>query len=128
MNAGPTLTRSVVEIHTYELLGGINDWVDSRSQSITMNDAATRRADTGAPIAHWGQDLWQNCRINGPGGNVGCSVPNTVRVSFYGPRVSAPNYNSFETAVFEVSWRDDRGVKHAPVLLEPTLLSPPWNA
>ena len=125
VNNGPTLTRSVVEMHTYAWSNS-NGWIDSRSQSITMNDAITRAPAPGPWYARWGQDISGNCRVNGPGGSVACSVPNTTRVAFYGPAVSAPNYQPFQTEVFEVSWRDDRGVPHTPVYID--LVSPTWNA
>lgn len=116
------LVRSVVEMHTYELLGGINDWVDSRSQSITMNFAETLKF--GGDVADWGQDVSQNCRVNGPGGSVACSVPNTIRVAFYGPALyTLPAVDEWQTKVVHVSWRDDRGVPHPNVY--PNLVSPP---
>jgi hypothetical protein len=119
-----TVTRGVVEMHTYALLGGINDWVDSRSQSITLEWGRVFRCRRGNPCTQsntdftqeWGQGVrfsgQETCRVNGPGGSVGCSVPNTYRVAFYGPKVSAPDLHEFETMVRYVSWRDDRGVAH----------------
>jgi hypothetical protein len=127
-------TRGVVEMHTYKLLGGINDWVDSTSQSITMEVAANTR--DGPEVARWGQSVSGNCRVNGPGGSVGCSVPNTYRVAFYGPQLLASNVNTWGTSVFVVSWRDDRGVRHGPhtidlvpaTTVKEPLLSPVWDA
>jgi hypothetical protein len=127
-------TRGVVEMHTYALLGGINDWVDSRSQSITMEYAYNTRDRS--PVKDWGQK-YGNCRVNGPGGSVACSVPNTVRVAFYGPQLLASNVNEWATVVKIVSWRDDRGVSHpnhwidtCPPPPQPDddcpLVSPPW--
>jgi len=97
-------------MHTYKLLGGINDWVDSRSQSITLEYAYNSRDRS--PVKDWGQRYGGNCRVNGPGGSVACSVPNAVRVAFYGPQLLASNENEWITVVKMVSWRDDRGVAH----------------
>jgi hypothetical protein len=118
-------TRGVVEMHTYKLLGGINDWVDSTSQSITMDLAHNTRNGTG--VADWGQLVGGNCRVNGPGGSVSCSVPNTYRVAFYGPQLLASNFDKWQTVVGNLSWRDDRGVPHYPDL-DPPLKSPVWQA
>jgi hypothetical protein len=126
-------TRGVVEMHTYKLLGGINDWVDSTSQTITLEWADNHR--DGTEVAIWGGSD-NNCRVNGPGGRVACSVPNTYRVAFYGPQLLASNVNTWDTAVFVVSWRDDRGVPHAmhKIDVDPNhsgyqqLYSPPWSA
>jgi hypothetical protein len=66
-------------------------------------------------VLAWGQqrpEIQWRCRVNGPGGNVACSVPNTVRVAFYGPQMLASNENEWVTSVQIVSWRDDRGVPH----------------
>jgi hypothetical protein len=143
-NTGWTTTRGVVEMHTYALLGGINDWVDSRSQSITLevaeNDCCGRAQwpDGGWQFkVSWGQSVsgGGNCRINGPGGSVGCSVPNTVRVAFYGPAITTPSQiETYVTHTTYVSWRDDRGEPHRlvlvydPVRRRPPLVSPLWNA
>jgi hypothetical protein len=121
----PGAVRGVAEIHTYKLLGGINDWVDSRSQSITLELQTIYR--NGAPYADWGQTQTQKCRVNGPGGSVGCSVPNTIRVAFYGPEVySLPLVNEWETEVVYVSWRTDRGDPHRFVFVGK--FSPPWRS
>ena len=119
-------TRSVVEMHTYKWVDSpIPGWVDSRSQSITIETASTIR-DDGNDITEsaWGQSITQNCRVNGPGGSVGCSVPNTVRVAFYGPEWFAGYGSSWVTASYYVSWRDDRGVPHPRRPLH--IGSPPW--
>ena len=122
-------TRAVVEMHTYALLGGINDWVDSRSQSITIEQA--KLDCCGASLLQvWGQVAPEKCRVNGPGGTVGCSVPNTARVAFYGPAHTIISGRRFFTTVEHVSWRDDRGLAHtwnhfAPPEPDP-LYSPIW--
>jgi hypothetical protein len=144
-NTGWTTTRGVVEMHTYAWVGGgANQWVDSRSQSITMEVAENDCCGT----AQWPDGGWQfkvswgqsvsgggNCRVNGPGGNVGCSVPNTIRVAFYGPAITTPSQiTTYVTHTTYVSWRDDRGVPHRNVLVydpdqhRPPLVSPLWNA
>lgn len=121
----PGYVRGVAEMHTYKLLGGINDWVDSRSQSITLDRQTIFRND--AYYADWGQTVTQKCRVNGPGGSVGCSVPNTVRVAFYGPEIySFPLVNEWATEVVFVSWRDDRGDPHRDVFVGRS--SPPWRS
>jgi hypothetical protein len=112
----PGYVRGVAEIHTYKLLGGINDWVDSRSQSITLDRQLIFRND--AYYADWGQTVTQRCRVDGPGGSVGCSVPNTIRVAFYGPELySFPLVNEWATEVVFVSWRTDRGDAHRDVFV-----------
>jgi hypothetical protein len=126
-------TRAVVEMHTYALLGGINDWVDSTSQSITIEQA--KLYGTSAAILQvWGQVAPEKCRVNGPGGTVGCSVPNTARVAFYGPAhtITSGGAHRFYSSVEHVSWRDDRGLAHtwnhfAPPEPDP-LDSPVWPA
>jgi hypothetical protein len=112
VNTGPTYTRGVVEMHTYAWQAGTQTWVDSTSQSITVNEGWVWRADQGA-IAHFGNNVSSStCRINGPSGTIGCSVPNTYRVAFYSAAINAPNWNPFQTEVGKVSWRDDRGTAH----------------
>jgi hypothetical protein len=65
---------------------------------------------------------------------VGCSVPNTVRVAFYGPAIATPGFDAHVTLVYRVSWRDDRGVAHPGVLVKDPnrgtapLVSPDWDA
>jgi hypothetical protein len=135
VNVGPTVTRGVVEMHTYKLLGGINDWVDSTSQSITLELAGVDCCGN-APwpdggnwrrVVNYGQQLGATtCRVNGSGGSVSCSVPNTYRVAFYSPQIGAPNFNTFVNVARTVSWRDDRGVAHRNVQI--TLPSPIWSA
>lgn len=122
-SADGNYTRGVVEMHTYKLLGGINDWVDSTSQSISLNSATVLR--NGYWEKFYGQESGGNCRVNGPGGSVGCSVPNTYRVAFYSPQLSAPGVSRWENSANTVSWRDDRGLPHGPVNLG--LISPAWS-
>jgi hypothetical protein len=103
-------TRGVVEMHTYEL-NRQRHWVDSRSQSITVNlvQLISNRyyIDT-----TWGTEAGAStCRIDGPAGRIGCTVPNATRVAFYSP-VQRPDGSLIHNVVWEVSWRDDRGVPH----------------
>jgi hypothetical protein len=73
-------------------------------------------------------------RVDGAGPitwNHSLQHPNTFRVAYYSAAISAPNYNQFQTMVFKVSWRDDRGTAHyvdwtpiPPGALE----SPVWSA
>ena len=144
MSTDFSTTRAVVEIHTYAWVGsGANQWVDSRSQSITVESVSMECCGTATwpaggwelyiPMHHWGQSEEFKCRINGPGGSVGCSVPNTSRVAFYSPAITGgPQMAKFVALVFDVSWRDDRGVAHAhrapvdPDRHVPPLVSPAW--
>jgi hypothetical protein len=116
------ITRGVVEMHTYKWVGEAG-WVDSTSQSITLETAANRR--NGSTKLIWGQLQTDKCRINGPGGSVGCSVPNTSRVAFYGPAMAAGYGDTWNTRSQSVSWRDDRGVPHPRRYLD--IFSPPWT-
>jgi hypothetical protein len=83
VNGNPASTRGVVELHTYALVQGI--WQDSRSQSISLQLARVERLD---PRDFWvteiayGQERGGNCRVNGSGGSVGCSVANVTAVDF----------------------------------------------
>jgi hypothetical protein len=125
VNTGSTVTRGVIEMHTYKWVDHpIPGWVNSTSQSITIESAFNLR--NGDLLYYWGQQETQKCRINGPGGSVGCSVPNTYRVAFYSPQMSAPYVDTWETDSYIVSWRDDRGVSHPNRLL--AVVSPEWTA
>jgi hypothetical protein len=135
VNGNPaTQTRGVVEMHTYALVLG--NWVDSRSQSITIIDAFVDDNDTvnWIPELRWGQDAGGNCRVNGPNGSVGCSVPNTVAVDFYSAGVGAiGNGVPFRNRALRVAWRDDRGVPHPNIVIQlrpdnRPLISPTWHA
>jgi hypothetical protein len=94
-------------MHTYRW-NGVR-WVDAPSQSITLN-AAGLWSDGGVNTS-WGQDARERCRLNGPGGTVTCSVRNVTRIALYSPN---QRYNGFRfyAGVYDVSWRDDRGVAH----------------
>lgn len=123
-------TRGVVEMHTYRKSG--SSWVDSTSQSITLNGAYVRCCPDYQAIAAWGNEYNNNssCRIDGPNGTVGCMVKNDYRVAYYSARISAPGSSAFYTEVFKVSWRDDRGIPHYKDFgeVDGSLWSPRWLA
>jgi hypothetical protein len=127
-----TQTRGVVEMHTYEL-SYYHTWVDSRSQSITIESAKIFGYER-HPSVYWGQIEGGNCRVNAPNGSTGCSVANAVAVDFYGPGIAVTGRGDpFNNWVYYVSWRDDRGVPHrlVPVQVGPDdlpLVSPRWSA
>jgi hypothetical protein len=110
-------------MHTYRYIpGGPNGgWVDSVSQSITFNFGSMDSSSPLVDIYSWGNTGAEtNCRINGPAGQVGCSVPNTARVAFYS-KDNASNGYTWTVRVNDVSFRDAQGVAHrffsdAPVL------------
>jgi hypothetical protein len=132
VNGNPaSQTRGVVEMHTYAKVNGV--WVDSRSQSITIESAEVFGWPA-TPAVDWGQVEGGNCRVNAPNGSTGCSVANAVAVDFYGPGIAvAGRGDAFDNSVFTVSWRDDRGVQHrfVPVHVGPNddpLRSFTWHA
>jgi hypothetical protein len=135
VNGNPaSQTRGVVEMHTYAWVGGgANRWVDSRSQSITIESAEVFGWPA-HPAVDWGQLEGGNCRVNAPNGSTGCSVANAVAVDFYGPGIAvAGRGDPFNNSVFTVSWRDDRGVQHRFVNIhvgpnDDPLRSPTWHA
>jgi hypothetical protein len=114
VNGNPaTSTRGVVELHTYAWSGG--RWVDSVSQSISLELAHMQQLGPLGWFAAkvYGQQQGGNCRVNGPGGSVGCSVPNTDRVDFYGPALATAGVGlKFRNVAWKVSWRDDQGFPH----------------
>ena len=102
----PSTTRGVIEMHTYAFVTGAGYWVDSRSQSITVNYAVLSGSNG---YTEWGTRQGATCRVDSPAGRVACSVPNVTRVAFYSP---ASRTITNENEVCIVSWRDDRGVAH----------------
>jgi hypothetical protein len=134
VNGNPaTSTRGVVELHTYALIR--NEWVDSVSQSISLELAHLQQRGASGWFAAevYGQVHGGNCRVNGPGGSVGCSVPHTDRVTFYGPaHATAGTGTKFRNVAWRVSWRDDQGMKHTKdIEVKPygkPLESPEWSA
>jgi len=103
-----TQSRGVVEMHTYKWVDYVG-WVDSVSQSITVNSARFYADSTTYRVSFGNNISSTTCRVNGPSSSqIACSVPNTYRVAFYGPAVNGV-YQSFRTCVDTVSWRDDQG-------------------
>jgi hypothetical protein len=111
-----TQVRGVVEMHTYASVNG--SWVDSTSQSVTINYAVFNilGATGNNTFTRFGNDIsGTTCRINGPAGTIGCSVPNTARVAFYSAGVNGAFdlfHDNLETCADKLSWRDDRGQAH----------------
>lgn len=101
--------RGVVEMHTYARHPGYNGWYDSRSQSITLNNADLY-ANTGT--TRFGNDVGAQCRVNSASGPVACSVPNATRVAFYSAQRLRDINQPATTWVWKVSWRDDRGIPY----------------
>lgn len=114
VDAGNDHTRGVVEMHTYRYVaGGPNGgWLDSTSQSITLNFAVMdNTSGFGFPYSWGNTGAETSCRINGPAGRVGCSVPNAARVAFYS-KDNASNGRTWTARVYDVSFRDAQGVAH----------------
>lgn len=127
VDANGAVTRGVTEMHTYAFVTGGGYWVDSRSQSITMNYG--RLVGISGGILY-GKNYGSNCRVDGPAGPVDCSVANVVRVAFYSPAHNRRGAD--ENYVHSVSWRDDRGIPHTVTEGESSrpdtlaLISPSW--
>jgi hypothetical protein len=123
----------VVELHTYALIR--NEWVDSVSQSISLELAHMQQLGSSGWFAAkvYGQEQGGNCRVNGPGGSVGCSVAHTASVDFYGPALATTGVGlKFRNVAWRVSWRDDQGFPHTKdIKVKPygkPLESPEWSA
>jgi hypothetical protein len=116
--------RGRVIMATYRRVG--NDWYSVTSQTITLEsaDLFDTKDDTGIDFGKLhGNDT---CRIGSPAGSIGCSVPNTKRVTFYGPAWNVPPGHQMFTTAFYVSWRDDQGSPHR--LKWVGLGGPPWTS
>jgi hypothetical protein len=132
---GDGYTSAVVEMHTYRWLAVCPNiagfavvssgcWLDSRSQSITMNESYFNHIHPSGVSLNW---WWGNnfisshrCYVNSRTGPKACSVTNTVRVAFYSdefPDVDRCG-NMWYNEVYNVSWRDDRGIAHYWSFLE----------
>jgi hypothetical protein len=100
--------RALVEMHTY--VGTRSGWVDSRSQTITLN-LATWTSSAGPVV--WGTNGGSgSCRLNSTSGPNACGGTNTVRVAVYSA-VHPFTFTSRRTnTVWRASWRDDRGIAH----------------
>lgn len=113
----PTQDRGVLVMHTYRAAG--NQWVDDRSQSITLNQAEVTTNSSGIiNYTDYGQDTNNGpttCRVNSPtSSNITCSVPNTSRVVFYGKAVNHVA-QTLQNCIYKVSWRDSGGNAHTIV-------------
>lgn len=104
-------TRAVVEMHTYRYVAAVpGHWVDSPSQSITVDSASV--GNYRGVLYAWGAKASKKCRINHPtGGRVGCTAVNTSRVAFFSPDNAAAG-TTWWAGVYEVSWRDASGAAH----------------
>jgi hypothetical protein len=118
-----TQYRAVIQMHTYLFV--VSGWADITSQSITINSASLNVVASGTGIVHnsfsFGNDPTPvtpggtTCRIGGPSGAVGCSVPNAFRVDFYSTAgLTLGSNRRYVIQVDKVSWRDDRGQPHSP--------------
>ena len=108
----PTQWRAEVQLRSQKLYG--NQWYDSVSQSITVNEAEIWTGDTegAGPRFPFGNDQDHKCRVNGAGSSqIACSVPNTSLVTFY-----SAAWNGVAQSVWSctkrVTWRDDIGRAH----------------
>lgn len=110
-SADRTQWRPLVEMHTYRS-NGAGGWVDSTSQSITLN-VGYFRTDTITRYSFGQDDPANKCRVNSPASSlVSCSVPNTSVVDFYGPAWYGNPASTVASGAITVSWRDDRGQAH----------------
>jgi hypothetical protein len=85
--------------------------VTSRSISLLWADVWDRNIRT---LVHFGRNYGGNCWIGSPGGSIGCSVPNTHKVTLYGPAWDRSAGHSMSAYAFRVGWRDDQGFPHRP--------------
>ncbi|HEV8648616.1 MAG TPA: hypothetical protein VG276_04250 [Actinomycetes bacterium] len=110
--------RAVVDMHTYhwQYCPSIrsNCWLDSQSQSITMNTSEVQYLSTADWTRYffWGQNQTDKCRVNSPTGTVACSVANVVRVTFYSKLFTKNPGYWYVNRVEYVSWRDASGQAH----------------
>jgi hypothetical protein len=125
---GALYTYGVVEMHTYRWLSVcpnlVGDaatspgcWLDSTSQSITLNIAELGHHHTSGSTIDWwwGNDMAMShrCQVDSIGGRTACSVANTVRVAYYSAPFADDHCGAlWWTSVWKVSWRDDRGQAH----------------
>jgi hypothetical protein len=120
--------RGRVVIATYRWVSGL-EWYPVTSQTITLEAAFLHDFDKDPNVAtrrfgkNYGND---KCRIGSPGGPIGCSVPNTHRVTFYSPAWNVDAKDEMRTDVGIVSWRDDQGFPHADIQV--SVQSPTWDA
>jgi hypothetical protein len=121
---------AAIDMHTYAKVG--SKWVDSISDSITVNSNRLwidSPPNTPVVVFTYGQDYGgaTQCYRNEVGGPNGCSVPNVWRQIYVSTDFDIPegDFDTYASGNYaKVSWRDDRGVPHGPVLLN--ILSP-WT-
>jgi hypothetical protein len=124
--------RGRVVMATYRRDHPMEGWYPVTSQSITLEKAYVE--DYTPPkygrISFGKQHGNDSCRIGSPAGPIGCSVPNTHRVTFYSRAWNRDAGNSLATYVLYVSWRDDQGYPHRLIDLIPIgfPFSPSWEA
>lgn len=118
-----THDRAVVDMHTYHWSEYCGCWLDSQSQSITMNESYVYYGHPYQvfPLFHWGMDDGIQCRVNDPAGSVNCGITNAVRVTFYSKAFTASVTELYANRVTRVSWRDASGHAH---YVNPYLWSP----
>jgi hypothetical protein len=127
--------RGRIIMATYRWVSKL-EWYPVTSQSITLEYAVLwdTRDETGIGF---GKSWWNDtCRIGSPAGAIGCSVPNTHRVTFYSRAWNVPPGHQLYTLSRLVSWRDDEGYPHRlkftylnPQDPQPRLIrSPNWTS
>jgi hypothetical protein len=127
--------RGRIVMATYRKLSD-GSWYPVTSESITLEDSSLWDTKDQTLISFgksYGNDT---CRIGSPAGSIGCSVPNTPRVTFYSRAWDTPPGHQMFTDPFLVSWRDDQGYAHPfkMPLVDPndpelkTIRSPDWTS
>jgi hypothetical protein len=115
--------RALIKMITYRKLSN-GDWYPVTSKSITLHSATL--CELFGDCISFGQSEAKDCRHGSPGGPIGCSVPNTHRVTFYSPAWNVDAKDEMRTDVGIVSWRDDQGFPHADIQV--SVQSPTWDA
>jgi hypothetical protein len=108
--------RGRIVMRTYRwttLPTGEEGWYPVTSQSITLHDAEFYTVESGSS-RRFGQKHGGNCRVGSPAGSIGCSVPSTHDVTFYGPALDVPAGWWVTVRALGVAWRDDQGYPHPP--------------
>jgi hypothetical protein len=108
-----------------QLAPGREGWLEVTSRSISLLDAHMWDRTTDGYV-RFGQNHGGNCRVGSPGGSIGCSVPNTKKVTFYGPASDRPYGHIMNAYAFTVGWRDDQGSPHSPRVAD--ALSDYWTS
>jgi hypothetical protein len=121
--------RVVMVTYRWTRLGpGREGWREVTSPSISLLSATVTDSSDRFPYPtiDFGQRHGGNCRVGSPGGSIGCSVPNTKRVTFYGPAWDRLRGHRLDTVTFTVGWRDDQGFPHSPRTA--AAVSLPWTS